>query len=95
MTRARVLSDKVFGPATITESVYEEGVKTVALSALMGINGNIPTYISIHQIYLYTYPLYRYICPTEPVFVYSNHICIWTNKQWEDFYYERDYGKSC
>lgn len=34
-----VLADKVFGPETITETVYEEGVKTVALSALMGING--------------------------------------------------------
>nr|XP_043637213.1 kinesin-like protein NACK1 [Erigeron canadensis] len=36
--------DKVFGPATITESVYEEGVKTVALSALMGINATIFAY---------------------------------------------------
>ena len=31
---------KVFGPASITEAVYEEGVKTVALSSLMGINGS-------------------------------------------------------
>ncbi|XP_071691277.1 kinesin-like protein NACK1 isoform X2 [Rutidosis leptorrhynchoides] len=36
--------DKVFGPATVTESVYEEGVKTVALSALMGINATIFAY---------------------------------------------------
>ncbi|KAK9077969.1 hypothetical protein SSX86_002026 [Deinandra increscens subsp. villosa] len=32
--------DKVFGPEVITESVYEDGVETVALSALKGINGN-------------------------------------------------------
>jgi hypothetical protein len=32
-------ADKVFGPASVTEAVYEEGVKNVALSALMGING--------------------------------------------------------
>lgn len=34
-------ADKVFGPASITEAVYEEGVKNVALSALMGINGTV------------------------------------------------------
>lgn len=34
-----VVVDKVFGPASLTEAVYEEGVKNVALSALMGING--------------------------------------------------------
>lgn len=34
-----LLSDKVFGPGSLTEAVYEEGVKKVALSALMGING--------------------------------------------------------
>lgn len=33
-------TDKVFGPASVTETVYEEGVKNVALSSLMGINGN-------------------------------------------------------
>lgn len=32
-------SDKVFSPDSITEAVYEEGVKNVALSSLMGING--------------------------------------------------------
>lgn len=32
-------ADKVFGPDCSTETVYEDGVKTVALSALMGING--------------------------------------------------------
>ncbi|KAJ9550223.1 hypothetical protein OSB04_014268 [Centaurea solstitialis] len=36
--------DKVFGPATLTETVYEDGVKTVALSALMGINATIFAY---------------------------------------------------
>lgn len=30
----------MFGPDSTTDSVYEDGVKTVALSALMGINGN-------------------------------------------------------
>lgn len=29
----------MFGPASYTENVYEDGVKNVALSALMGING--------------------------------------------------------
>lgn len=33
--------DKVFGPESSNDTVYEDGVKTVALSALMGINGNI------------------------------------------------------
>lgn len=33
------VADKVFGPDSSTEAVYEDGVKTVALSALMGING--------------------------------------------------------
>ncbi|XP_073021916.1 kinesin-like protein NACK1 [Primulina eburnea] len=36
--------DKVFGPDCSTESVYEDGVKTVALSALMGINATIFAY---------------------------------------------------
>ncbi|CAK9149068.1 unnamed protein product [Ilex paraguariensis] len=36
--------DKVFGPANLTETVYEEGVKNVALSALMGINATIFAY---------------------------------------------------
>ncbi|KAL8249144.1 hypothetical protein R6Q59_006012 [Mikania micrantha] len=36
--------DKVFGPEAITDSVYEDGVKTVALSALMGINATIFAY---------------------------------------------------
>ncbi|KAI3732138.1 hypothetical protein L1987_63336 [Smallanthus sonchifolius] len=36
--------DKVFGPEAVTESVYEDGVKTVALSALMGINATIFAY---------------------------------------------------
>ncbi|CAN4088811.1 unnamed protein product [Withania somnifera] len=36
--------DKVFGPDRITEAVYEEGVKNVALSSLMGINATIFAY---------------------------------------------------
>ncbi|KAH6797227.1 ATP binding microtubule motor family protein [Perilla frutescens var. hirtella] len=36
--------DKVFGPDCSTETVYEDGVKTVALSALMGINATIFAY---------------------------------------------------
>lgn len=36
--------DKVFSPASLTEAVYEEGVKNVALSALMGINGILKNY---------------------------------------------------
>ncbi|KAJ7975156.1 Kinesin-like protein [Quillaja saponaria] len=36
--------DKVFGPTSLTETVYEEGVKNVALSALMGINATIFAY---------------------------------------------------
>uniref|UniRef100_A0A1D1XGW3 Kinesin-like protein n=1 Tax=Anthurium amnicola TaxID=1678845 RepID=A0A1D1XGW3_9ARAE len=36
--------DKVFGPACLTETVYEEGAKDVALSALTGINATIFAY---------------------------------------------------
>ncbi|KAH9778806.1 kinesin-like protein KIN-7A [Citrus sinensis] len=36
--------NKVFGPSCLTETVYEEGVKNVALSALMGINATIFAY---------------------------------------------------
>ncbi|KAG8387977.1 hypothetical protein BUALT_Bualt02G0077200 [Buddleja alternifolia] len=36
--------DKVFGPDCSTDTVYEDGVKTVALSALMGINATIFAY---------------------------------------------------
>ncbi|EFH69259.1 hypothetical protein ARALYDRAFT_472057 [Arabidopsis lyrata subsp. lyrata] len=36
--------DKVFGPESLTENVYEDGVKNVALSALMGINATIFAY---------------------------------------------------
>ena len=39
-----VIADKVFGPASLTEAVYEEGVKNVALSSLMGINGSFKTH---------------------------------------------------
>ncbi|XP_038724431.1 kinesin-like protein NACK1 [Tripterygium wilfordii] len=36
--------DKVFGPGCVTEMVYEDGVKNVALSTLMGINATIFAY---------------------------------------------------
>jgi centromeric protein E len=36
--------DKVFGPASQTEVVYEEGAKDVAMSALTGINATIFAY---------------------------------------------------
>ncbi|CAD5168150.1 unnamed protein product [Musa acuminata subsp. malaccensis] len=36
--------DKVFGPTCLTERVYEEGAKNVALSALTGINATIFAY---------------------------------------------------
>ncbi|CAI0547817.1 unnamed protein product [Linum tenue] len=41
---ASFIFDKVFGPTCITESVYEDGVKNIALSALMGINATIFAY---------------------------------------------------
>ncbi|CAL1405516.1 unnamed protein product [Linum trigynum] len=41
---ASFIFDKVFGPTSITESVYEDGVKNIALSALMGINATIFAY---------------------------------------------------
>lgn len=34
------VADRVFGPTSRTQKVYEEGAKDVALSALSGINGN-------------------------------------------------------
>ncbi|KAG6473559.1 hypothetical protein ZIOFF_067476 [Zingiber officinale] len=36
--------DRVFGPACLTDTVYEEGAKDVALSALTGINATIFAY---------------------------------------------------
>ncbi|XP_047315927.1 kinesin-like protein NACK1 [Impatiens glandulifera] len=36
--------DRVFGPSSLTDSVYEDGVKKVALSSLMGINATIFAY---------------------------------------------------
>lgn len=70
-----VLADKVFGPATVTESVYEDGVKTVALSALMGINGKYPLTLR------FIFSLGRCICFTRFVFiVFSNYFCIWSNQ---------------
>ncbi|KAL0442040.1 UNVERIFIED_CONTAM: Kinesin-like protein NACK1 [Sesamum radiatum] len=44
LQRNIMFSDKVFGPDCSTEIVYEDGVKTVALSALMGINATIFAY---------------------------------------------------
>ena len=41
------VSDKVFGPESFTEDVYEDGVKNVALSALMGINGSLQLSLSM------------------------------------------------
>ncbi|KAJ6293592.1 hypothetical protein OIU76_021778 [Salix suchowensis] len=41
---ASFVFDKVFDPSSITEAVYEDGVKNVALSALMGINATIFAY---------------------------------------------------
>ena len=35
------VADKVFAPTCLTQKVYEEGAKDVALSALSGINGNL------------------------------------------------------
>ncbi|XP_010279346.1 PREDICTED: kinesin-like protein NACK1 [Nelumbo nucifera] len=43
ITSASYTFDKVFGPVSLTEAVYE-GVKNVALSALMGINATIFAY---------------------------------------------------
>ncbi|XP_020266466.1 kinesin-like protein KIN-7A isoform X2 [Asparagus officinalis] len=37
-------SDRVFGPSCLTETIYKEGAKDVALSALMGINATIFAY---------------------------------------------------
>ncbi|KAL8132625.1 kinesin-like protein NACK1 [Apium graveolens] len=62
--------DKVFGPASFTETVYEEGVKNVALSALMGINATIFAYGQTSSGKTYTmrgiteravYDIYRHI----------------------------------
>ncbi|CAN6451520.1 unnamed protein product [Victoria cruziana] len=43
-TSASYTFDKVFGPNCLTERVYEEGAKDVALSALTGINATIFAY---------------------------------------------------
>ena len=51
--RSFVVADKVFGPTSLTEAVYEEGVKNVALSALMGINGNSKNYQFIFLFFFY------------------------------------------
>jgi len=56
-------SDKVFGPSCSTEMVYEEGVKNVALSALMGINGNIHENLFVE--------IYHYVC----YFMLSQNVC--------------------
>ncbi|CAO2842188.1 unnamed protein product [Amaranthus hypochondriacus] len=44
MQAASFTFDKVFGPSSMTETVYEEGVKNVALSSLLGINATIFAY---------------------------------------------------
>lgn len=43
-SQASYTFDKVFGPSSLTETVYEEGAKDVALSALTGINATIFAY---------------------------------------------------
>lgn len=48
-----LLSDRVFGPTCLTETVYQEGAKEVALSALTGINGNNKSMISSLNYNLY------------------------------------------
>lgn len=50
-----LLSDRVFGPTCLTETVYQEGAKEVALSALTGINGN-KSMISV-SIIIYVYKI--------------------------------------
>ncbi|KAJ7970347.1 Kinesin-like protein [Quillaja saponaria] len=65
--------DKVFGPTSLTETVYEEGVKNVALSALMGINATIFAYGQTSSGKTYTmrgitekavYDIYKHIMKT-------------------------------
>ncbi|XP_077221513.1 kinesin-like protein NACK1 isoform X2 [Tasmannia lanceolata] len=65
--------DKVFGPACLTEMVYEEGAKDVALSALTGINATIFAYGQTSSGKTYTMrgitecsvnDIYRHICNT-------------------------------
>ncbi|KAJ4804275.1 ATP binding microtubule motor family protein [Rhynchospora pubera] len=43
-TTASYTFDRVFGPTSLTETVYEEGAKATALSALTGINATIFAY---------------------------------------------------
>lgn len=55
-------ADKVFGPDSLTANVYEEGVKNVALSALMGINGKAlsfcPYSVSSCFVFSFNFPLF-------------------------------------
>lgn len=45
-----IFADKVFGPTSQTDIVYEQGTKAVALSALAGINGNTDGLFYLHKI---------------------------------------------
>ncbi|KAK6795748.1 hypothetical protein RDI58_009203 [Solanum bulbocastanum] len=71
--------DKVFGPDSITEAVYEEGVKNVALSSLMGINGNSlpPTlkgrfYMNISSFWKrFDHRLISILCISATIFAYG------------------------
>lgn len=73
------ISDKVFGPDSITEAVYEEGVKNVALSSLMGINGNSlpPTlkgsfYMNISSFWKpFDHRLISILCISATIFAYG------------------------
>ncbi|XP_058088244.1 kinesin-like protein NACK1 [Magnolia sinica] len=65
--------DRVFGPACLTEKVYAEGAKDVALSALKGINATIFAYGQTSSGKTYTMrgitecainDIYQYICNT-------------------------------
>ncbi|KAJ0962908.1 hypothetical protein J5N97_028030 [Dioscorea zingiberensis] len=66
--------DKVFGPTCLTETVYEEGAKDVALSALTGINATIFAYGQTSSGKTYTMrgvtesavnDIYKHICNTS------------------------------
>lgn len=84
------VSDKVFGPESFTENVYEDGVKNVALSALMGINGRCSMAKLVNSVLL---GLISQM--TNSFYCFSNNICIWTNEQWKDIYHERSNRESC
>jgi len=70
-------ADRVFGPASVTEEVYEE-VKNVALSALTGINGTaFQIFVSfcLNLNYLLEHELHNHCM----IIRYSYSFCLWTN----------------